>query len=231
MTDRAKAQEALYDRIASEYDAAIPAHVARHYLERRLRVIGRAVREGSILNVGCGSGTLDEALVKKGYQVVGLDLSTGMLGEARRKGLKRLVRASATSPPFKTGSFKATVSIVVLHHLLTEANVRAALEEMCRVTASGGTLIVWDHNPKNPYWGPLMKRLPQDSGEERLVPLEEILSCLRGKAVSLEARRLGFVPDFAPRRLLWLFAVLERAAEALPIVKEFAAHNVVIARR
>ena len=38
--------------------------------------------------------------------------------------------------------------------------------------------MVWDHNPRNPYWPYLMKRVPQDIGEERLIGLEELLGGL-----------------------------------------------------
>ena len=37
-------------------------------------------------------------------------------------------------------------------------------------TRPGGRVLVWDHNPRNPYWGRLMARVPQDTGEERLIP-------------------------------------------------------------
>ena len=41
---------------------------------------------------------------------------------------------------------------------------------MVRVARPGGRILVWDHNPRNPYWGRLMARVPQDTGEERLIP-------------------------------------------------------------
>ena len=49
---------------------------------------------------------------------------------------------------------------------------------MLRVLRSGGHLLIWDHNPRNPYWNFLMKRVPQDCGEERLIHKNEILSIL-----------------------------------------------------
>ena len=78
---------------------------------------------------------------------------------------------------------------------------------MCRVTRAGGHVVVWDHNPKNPYWPLLMKRVPQDTGEERLVPQEEVVADLQAAGVptgAIQAHRSGLVPDFTPPALLGL---------------------------
>ena len=105
---------------------------------------------------------------------------------------------------------------------------------MCRVTRSGGNVVVWDHNPKNPYWPLLMKRVPQDSGDERLVPQEEVVADLGAAGVpapAIRAHRSGLVPDFTPPALLGLAQALERAVEVTPGLNIFCAHNVVVARK
>ena len=79
----------------------------------------------------------------------------------------------------------------------------AGLAEMVRVTRPGGRILVWDHNPLNRYWPLLMRRVPQDNGSERLVPMAELTAGLEGVgATVLRAERLGFMPEFVPRRLL-----------------------------
>ena len=109
-----------------------------------------------------------------------------------------------------------------------------ALEEMWRVCRPGGVIVVWDHNPLNPYWPVVMSRVPQDTGAERLVPAEEIraaLAPLPGTEVQ-KVWHTGFVPDFAPRLLLPAFRVLERLVEGVPLLARYAcAHNVLVARK
>jgi hypothetical protein len=101
---------------------------------------------------------------------------------------------------------------------------------MVRVTRPGGHVLIWDHNPRNPYWPLLMRRVPQDTGAERLIPEEEIHSGLAlGGATVVNTAQLGLVPDFAPAALLGAAARLERAAEATPGVRRLCAHNVVLA--
>jgi hypothetical protein len=46
---------------------------------------------------------------------------------------------------------------------------------MGRVVRPAGYVLIWDHNPLNPYWPILMKRVPQDHGDERLVSVWELL--------------------------------------------------------
>jgi hypothetical protein len=103
---------------------------------------------------------------------------------------------------------------------------------MVRVATPAGRVLVWDHNPRNPYWGSLMARVPQDTGDERLIPEEELLDGLRAAGANiLLSLKLGMVPDFVPRAGLRAAAAAERAAERTPLLRGFAAHNVVLATK
>ena len=103
---------------------------------------------------------------------------------------------------------------------------------MVRVARPSGRILVWDHNPRNPYWRLLMARVPQDTGEERLIPEDELLDGLRAAGAGiLLSRRLGMVPDFVPRAALRAVAAAERAVERTPLVRGIAAHNVVLATK
>jgi SAM-dependent methyltransferase len=120
----------------------------------------------------------------------------------------------------------------VMHHIADAAEVRGTLAEMTRVTRPGGRILVWDHNPRNPYWRLLMARVPQDTGEERLIPEEELLDGLAAAgARTLLSAQLGLVPDFVPRAALRAAAVAEKAVERTPLARRLCAHNVILAER
>jgi ubiquinone/menaquinone biosynthesis C-methylase UbiE len=226
--------ETHFDDVASIYDETLPGHVVEHYAEKRARFVLRASPPpGRILDVGCGTGALAARLAGLGYAVVGLDPSQGMLDVMRERAPEvEAVRGSGTELPFADGEFDLSLSVATMHHIAEPAAVRAALVEMVRVAKVGGRILVWDHNPRNPYWPHLMKRVPQDQGDERLVGIDELVSGLEaGGAEPLLVRQLGLVPDFTPRRLLGAAAALERAAERTPVVRGRCAHNVVLARR
>jgi hypothetical protein len=93
-------------------------------------------------------------------------------------------------------------------------------------------VLIWDHNPRNPYWSNLMSRVPQDTGEERLIPAAEVMSGLTAAGAQvLSNQQLGLVPDFTPRPALRAAAVAERLFERAPYLKQYAAHNVIVARK
>jgi SAM-dependent methyltransferase len=224
--------ETHFDEVASVYDETLPPHVVEHYLGKRTRfLLDHRPPPATVLDVGCGTGTLAARLSDSGYDVVGLDSSRGMLEvlEDRAPGVEAVL-GSATEIPFADGRFDLSLSVATLHHIADRSEVRRALAEMARVVRPGGHVLVWDHNPRNPYWPNLMKRVPQDHGDERLIGLEELLSGLRSAgAEPVLVSRLGLVPDFTPPRLLGLAAALERAAERAPMLRERCAHNVVLA--
>ncbi len=225
--------EANFDEIAARYDAALPAHVTGHYLRKRVAWISDNCPPGRALDVGCGTGALAQRLSEAGWEVSGIDPSQGMLDvlAERAPGVKAR-RASGTDLPYPDASFDLTLSVAAMHHIAAPDAVRRTLAEMVRVTVPGGRIVIWDHNPANPYWRSLMARVPQDDGSERLVPAAEIEAGLRSAGAGpIATERLGFVPDFVPERLLGAAAWAERLAERTPLLRRLAAHNVISARR
>jgi SAM-dependent methyltransferase len=225
--------ESHFDRIAPGYDDSLPRHVVEHYLEKRTRFVLDHCPRGRALDVGCGTGALAARLAEAGYEMVGVDPSQGMLRvlEARTSRV-RAVRGSGTSLPFDDDSFDLVLSVAVLHHIADAEDVRRTLGEMVRVANRGGRILVWDHNPRNPYWPRLMARVPQDTGDERLIDKEEILRGVRQAGAEPEVvTRLGMVPDFAPRALIGVAARAERVAERLPLLRGMSAHNVILATK
>ena len=142
------------------------------------------------------------------------------------------MRAPGTELPFESDSFDVVLSIATFHHIAEPDAVRRTLAEMTRVSRPGGRILIWDHNPRNPYWSRLMARVPQDTGEERLIPAEELIDGLvAAGAQVLSVQQLGIVPDFTPRAAIGAAAALERLFERTPGLHAYGAHNVVVAAK
>ncbi|PMP74636.1 MAG: hypothetical protein C0183_20970 [Roseiflexus castenholzii] len=226
-----------FDAIAGDlYDDSIPAHIMRHLTRRRVNVARRAAICGRVLDVGCGTGRFLGALPADIYQRFGVDLSAGMIRVALIKdSALQCCVASATALPYADESFDLVFCAAVLHHIADPAAVRRSIEEMIRVTRMGGVTVIWDHNPWNPYWPLIMHRVPQDTGDERLIPRHEIVSVLRavGKIYPIEVhwRNMTFIPDFAPEQSMPVLVWLEQLLEKIPVIRNLSAHNVAIVRR
>jgi SAM-dependent methyltransferase len=220
-----------FDTIAAEYDESLPPHVVEHYLAKRTRFVVEHCPRGAGLDVGCGTGALAARLAAAGYDMTGVDPSDGMLDVLRARAPQvRAQVASGTDLPFEDDTFDLVLCVAVMHHIAEQGAVRATLGEMVRVARPGGRVLVWDHNPRNPYWKSLMARVPQDTGEERLIPEAEVVAGLRagGAEIALSVP-LGMVPDFVPPKGLGAAAAAERAAERTPLLRRLCAHNVVLA--
>ena len=100
-------------------------------IQKGLTVADRDVDR--IIEVGGGSGRVARTV---GATVV--DPAGGMVQRARAKGLET-VRASATELPHPDGSVDAVVVVDAFHHFPEQ---RRCLEEMARVLAPGGVLVV-----------------------------------------------------------------------------------------
>jgi ubiquinone/menaquinone biosynthesis C-methylase UbiE len=222
-----------FDSIATVYDDSLPAHVVEHYLRKRTKFVLETCPRGIGLDIGCGTGALATRLANAGYEMVGVDPSEGMLDVLRgRSPAIRAIKSSGTSLPFEDDTYDLALSVAVMHHIAEPGDVRQTLAEMVRVVKPGGRILIWDHNPRNPYWGRLMARVPQDTGEERLIGEREIADGLEAAGAQvLLSRQLGLVPDFTPPRALRVAAAFEHMFEVTPYIRRFAAHNVILASK
>lgn len=219
-----------FDEIASIYDESLPPHVTAHYLDKRVRYVAENCRPGRGLDVGCGTGVLASRLAGLGFEMSGIDPSPAMLEVLERRAPEvQSVLASGEDLPFDDSAFDLVLTVAALHHIAEPDAVRRTLAEMVRVCSPGGRIVIWDHNPRNPYWKLLMARVPQDDGSERLIGEQEIIDgTTQAGGRVLSSRRLGFVPDFVPAPAMGAARALERAVERTP-ARLLCAHNVVLA--
>ncbi len=225
-------KEGQFDRVANKYEKIIPQHIILHYLNKRMAFIKGIIKEGLILDVGCGTGLLANRLEKLGFRVVGLEPSKGMLQEMKRMKRDTAICGTSESLPFKSDSFDLVLTIVTLHHIGDRRRIVQTLSEMVRVVKPEAKVLIWAHNPNNPYWPIFMRKLPWDQGVKRLIPLKEILEDLKREGVKkVEVHRKGFVPDFIPRVFLPAARLLELILEGMPIIQNFSAHNIIVAQK
>ncbi|MFQ5891078.1 MAG: class I SAM-dependent methyltransferase [Gemmatimonadota bacterium] len=95
-----------------------------------------------ILDIGCGDGTYDYRIARRGALVIGFDLDRQKLRTATRHyvlpGLAFL-EADADAMPVRSGSFDVVVSFCVFEHLRDDERV---LTEAHRALRSGGRLLL-----------------------------------------------------------------------------------------
>jgi SAM-dependent methyltransferase len=103
------------------------------------------------LDVGCGTGALSDAILDRcaPLSVIAVEPSEGFLDKAKEQLGSRVLlrRGSGVEIPLDDRSVDVTVSGLVLNFI---PDGRAAVSEMARVTAPGGTIAayVWDYSEK-----------------------------------------------------------------------------------
>jgi len=99
-----------------------------------------AVRDGSILEIGCGGGYLSASLSRAGCRGVASDIDYEAARFARDRGAtETLVFDASGAWPFATGSFDVVLMLDVLEHLDDDAG---ALREAHRTLRANGTLVL-----------------------------------------------------------------------------------------
>ena len=147
MADGTRAAE-QYDAMATEYSADNDDGIFNSLYERpaMLRILGD-VAGLSVLDVGCGAGQLTSALVDRGANVTGIDVSPGMVEIAReRYGASATFEVADLSDPlnFENGQFELVVASLVMHYLEDWVPV---LGEIRRLLTPGGALVFSTHHP------------------------------------------------------------------------------------
>ena len=150
MLERTPEPEAMdTDEEVSTYDAMDHSKVNATFAEDFLTFHGPC-RGGEILDVGTGTALIPIEIARRDARarIVGVDLATRMIARARinieSAGLSDRIRCEvrdAKAFDLPSERYEAVISNSIVHHL---SDPRAALAEMARMVAPGGTLFVRD---------------------------------------------------------------------------------------
>ncbi len=144
----------MYDDFSDNYDRFVdwPGRLATEmpFIERLIAQTGSLHR---VLDAACGTGMHAVALAQRGYEVVGADLSAGMIERARANagavGVKvRFVVAGFGELAARAGSgFDALLCLGnSLPHLLTPPDLAIALADFAACLRPGGLLLLQNRN-------------------------------------------------------------------------------------
>lgn len=166
----------------------------------------------TVLDVACGPGILACAFARVARHVTGIDITPAMLDRARalqrEHGFANVTwQPGDVSPlPYPDASFTVVVSRYAFHHFL---DPRAALAEMARVCAPGGTVVVIDAAPA-PEKAAAFNRmeLVRDPSHVRAMPAAELVSLFADAGLAeprvttyrLEAELEGLISRSFPKR-------------------------------
>ena len=136
-----------YDAVAREYADEIYGELAgkpfdRHLLDRFAeRVRGR----GRVCDLGCGPAQIARYLRDRGVDAFGVDLSAGMLAQARRLNPDlQFVQTSMLTLGLRSGKFGGVAAFYSIIHIPRSKAVEA-LAEVRRVLQPGGLFLFTFH--------------------------------------------------------------------------------------
>ena len=143
----------MYDDFSVDYDRFVdwPGRLAVElpFIERELE----AAAARRVLDVACGTGKHAIALARRGYEVAGADFSAGMIERARANAMVAEVDVRFEAAGF--GELNAQVGAGFdgllclgnsLPHLLTPADLAAALADFAACLRPGGLLLIQNRN-------------------------------------------------------------------------------------
>jgi len=195
-----------------------PSH--KRYMKQKTDLLLKCIRENrlntkKILDVGCGTGELETNLANR-LEVIGVDLATAMLSVAKEKCRDcEFLRASCDKLPFRDGAFTMVLAVNVLHHLKPNER-KPFFSEISKILEPWGYVVVFEHNPKNPFTRILVRCCRIDRGI-LLLNTKEVTSLARtSKIDKVDIVYLTFFPP-----ILSFMESLERRMQRLPLGGEF----------
>ncbi len=136
-----------FDILAPFYDLVTVPVITDRLVRDKVVNFTNAGKDSIILDVATGTGKQAFAFAKKGYNIIGIDLSEAMLKVAKTKnkyGNVTFQVADATQLRFKDSHFDVSCVSFALHDMPLTIREKV-LREMVRVTKPNGMIVIVDY--------------------------------------------------------------------------------------
>lgn len=164
--------------------------------------LAKLPQNASVIDVGCGTGHILQYCAAHGHQVTGIDVSQGMLSQAKiQVPQAKLVQMPADSLTFSNNSFDGLISRYVLQHL---TQVDVAFSEFYRVLKPGGYAYVVIHVSNTDSLDESWYTFPNGGGKIKMnyhAPAD-VLIAVKSSGFSIEKKAL--LPDGKNRNYFFL---------------------------
>jgi len=119
------------------------------------------IKEGSVLDIGCGDGLFLDMLKKKGIKGIGVDISSVAVKKCKLKGIDVVIHdVSNMSLPFPDASFNCVVLLDVLEHNFYPDSI---LKEAARVSNNYVVISVPNFNSLPARIQTIFGRVPENN--------------------------------------------------------------------
>jgi len=210
-----------FENIAGEYDRW--KEKSAYYYRLLAGIYRERVPEGaSVLEIGCGTGTLLAALSPA--RGVGVDVSPRMVGFAAAKHPSLSFRV-ADAEEFDPGE---TFDFVIIPDVVEHLSDVGAMFRSARKACHPGTRVIV--TCVNPLWAPVLHLaellgLKMPEGEHRWLPADELRRMAGGSGFDL-AEYSGRI--LCPKEIPLLARALNRAASLLPLLRPLCLTQVLV---
>ncbi|MEA1993494.1 MAG: class I SAM-dependent methyltransferase [Euryarchaeota archaeon] len=125
----------FYDLLAEKYNEQYSDTLNRKMRNEEKKLLLKCLKEGNVLDVGCGLGYHSQFLREHGFEVYGMDISKNMIAQ----GLQQGTVAEASALPYRSSSFDNVISIF---GALNHTDIPKFAKELERVLRPEGQFVI-----------------------------------------------------------------------------------------
>lgn len=215
-------QKMEFDSYSKNYNAVledavkITGYDASHFTAAKLKKLKALLNNDmafNFLDYGCGPGNLSrdfqQHFPKTRY--FGVDASAEMIKQARTQYEGKGTFCEINSEEWKQRSYQVIFSACVFHHIPHE-NHKTILADLKKLLSPSGKIILWEHNPINPFTRKIVRDCPFDKDAVLLHPNQSINLFTQIELQQVRLIYTTFFPSF-----LQVLVPLENWLEGCPL--------------
>lgn len=142
-----------FDFDNKKFERYIKGH--SYFMKRKsisIKKLLKKYKKGVGLDLGCGSGEMEQLIWKNFKEIVAIDPSPNQIKKAKEKKLPncQFKICDGLQPNLPKNYFDFIIVVNVLHHIHSKKERSLVIENCYNLLKKNGILLIYEHNPLNP---------------------------------------------------------------------------------